>query len=322
MLSIIGHAAVLAIAFVVLWYASSLVIAGIERFAKNLRVSTFVTAFFILGILTSLSEISVGISAIMSDTPGVFVGNLIGASFVILLLIIPLLAVFNKGIVLAQHVESTRLIMFIVLLIAPALITLDGRVNRYDAFLILVLYAFFVYLMRGDKSRGLDEITFSSITTKETATNLIKISAGAVVIYLTSKLLIDNVIFFANIIDVSPFLVSLLILSVGTNIPELIVAINSIKHKHSEIAFGDYIGSSSANALLFGVFALIYGPFNVEVAGFKTFFMVMLAGYALFYLFARSKKTISPYEGMVLILVFLIFMLMQAGEIVNVSSVL
>src|SRR3989339_888186 len=131
-----------------LWFAAKIVIGGVEHFSKNIQVSLFATSALILGILTSFSEISVGINSILNGRPGIYVGNLIGGSFVLIALLIPLLAIFNGGISLKHHLDKKRLLFFLILLMAPSFVILDGQVSRYDGFFLIILYALFFYLFQ------------------------------------------------------------------------------------------------------------------------------------------------------------------------------
>lgn len=301
-----------------MWKASTLVIQGVEKFSNNLKISSFATSFLILGILTSITEISVGLNAILDKKPEIFVGNLIGGSFVILLLIIPLLAVFGKGISLQGHLDSKKLLFFLVLIVSPSFIVLDGVVSRYDALLLFLLYALFFYMFQ--KGEGvLAGFRLGTLDRRTIGISLSKIVAGAILIYISSKLLVDATIYFADVARIPSFLVSLLVLSIGTNLPELVIAVNSIIHKHTEIAFGDYVGSAAANTLLFGAFALLNGPFAVESRGFDITFLIIFLGYLLFFLFARTKRHISQIEGLILVMVYALFLLFQTTEILTLS---
>jgi cation:H+ antiporter len=302
----------------ILWKGSELVVNGVEKFSNNLKISSFATSFLILGILTSLTEMSVGINAILDKKPEVFVGNLIGASFVILLLIIPILAIFNGGIVLKTHLDSKNLFLFLVLIVSPSLIIIDGEVTRYDAMLPLLIYALFFYTFQ--KSEHIENINFTKLDNKTVTRNLGRIVFGAILIYIASKVLVDNTIYFADLIGIPSFIISLIILSIGTNLPELTIAANSIRYHKPDVAFGDYIGSAATNVLLFSIFTMIYGPFSLERKGFNLAFLLIIFGYALFFLFARSKKRISGLEGLVLLMVYLAFLMIEISHIFSLSS--
>lgn len=306
------------LSFVILWFSANMVIVAVKHFAKNIRVSSFVTSFLILGILTSISEMSVGVNSLMNHRPEVYVGNLIGASFVILLFIIPILAIFNRGINLKQKLDTPRLILFLALIFSPSIITLDGRINRLDAVILLTLYGIFLYFFQ--KQEGIwEKISSFGVQQKPDFKSIIKIFIGAVLIFIAGNLLVDKTIYFADLMHIPSFIISLMMISIGTNLPELVIAFNSLRHKNSDVAFGDYVGSAATNPLLFAIFTMINGSFTIANRGFNLTFFIILLGYILFFLFARSKSTLSPREGLVLFLVYLIFLSAQAIEILVFS---
>ncbi|MGL5831342.1 MAG: sodium:calcium antiporter [Candidatus Altimarinota bacterium] len=304
--------------FAILAKSSELVMNGVENFSNSSKISKFASSFFILGILTSLSEMSVGLNAVIEKKPEVFVGNLIGASFVIMMLIIPLLAIFNKGVNLKDHLSPAKLACFLILIISPSLILLDGLVTYYDALLLLFLCGAFFYMFQKDAA-VLDNLKAKK-NKKELSKSILKIAIGAVLIFVASKLLVDSTIYFAAFFGVPSFLVSLIVLSVGTNIPELTIAFKSVNKKVPEIAFGDYIGSSTVNVLLFGLLTLLHGPFAVAASGFDITFFILIIGYTMFFVFGRTKSRISPLEGLILLLIYLVFLAFQATEIFILSA--
>lgn len=304
--------------FAVMWLASKLVITGIQRFAKDIKISAFAASFLILGVLTSLTEISVGLNSILDKKPAIFVGNLIGGSFVIVLLIIPLLSLFGKGVSFKHRLDEKRLIFFLVLIFSPSLVALDGYLSANDGWLLLILYALFFHLFQSQQ-RVLDHLDLTGPASGSAAKDILRVVAGAVLIYLSGKILVSETIFFSDFLKVPPLLVSLLVLSVGTNLPEMLIALRSIQRRHSEIALGDFIGSAATNALLFGIFTLINGPFALETKGFSPIFFIILFGYVLFYFFARTQTRLSPAKAVILLLAYLIFLLFQTTEIVSLS---
>ncbi|HPX94195.1 MAG TPA: hypothetical protein PLF30_01415 [Candidatus Moranbacteria bacterium] len=300
----------------VIWKSSGMTVNGIEKFSKSLKLSSFATSFLLLGVFTSISEISVGINSVLSEKPGVFVGNLIGGSFVLLLLVIPVLAIFNRGIMLKDHISSRRLLTFLFIIICPSLLILDGMVSTYDGLLLIFLYGLFIYFFQ--KQHSMFNNIRSMEPNEKNAKIIGKIIIGVTFIYFSAKILVDKTVFFANILEVPPFLISLLVLSIGTNLPEIAIAFNSIKKRRPEIAFGNYVGSAAVNSLIFGVLTFANGSFEINKATFEHTFFIILFGYVLFFLFARTKDRISASEGLLLLFTFLIFLFMQTTEMLLV----
>jgi cation:H+ antiporter len=298
----------------ILWVSSNLIIAGTEKLSKTIRTSSFSISLIILGFLTSITEISVGINSVTQNSPGIFVGNLIGGSFVILVFIIPLLALVNKKITFTHHLRSWHLALFIILLVAPIFIIYDGTVSTYEAVALIVMYCVFVYLIETENPTKTQAHAQPHEPIKRPVfyISIFKIVIAAIMVFLVSKLLINEITYFAELVSVSPFVISLLLLSIGTNLPELSIAINSIREKKTEIAFGDYVGSAAANTFLFGVFALIHGPFTIATKSFIPISIIIILGYIGFFMFARSKHELNRKEGAILIAMFFLFIILQS----------
>lgn len=312
----------------VMWFSSGMVVMGVHRIAKSARVSTFIVSFFVLGVFTSITEFSIGINSILQNRPEIFVGNLIGGSFVLMMLAVPLLAILNRGIALDRHIGLRKLLLFLFLILSPAIVTLDRVVTYDDAILLIILYGVFIYFLNGDRGdKKTDTSRARSLSVPQARSvgkillDVAKVAIGIVLIYFASSLLITTTVSVAGMIGVPALFISLLAVSIGSNIPEIVIAICSVKHKHSEIAFGDYIGSASLNPVIFGVLTLFYGEFALEVALSGIPFLIMLLAYGFFFMFVRSKKQISVYEGLVLFAIFIFFVLIQLSELIHTAAV-
>jgi cation:H+ antiporter len=107
------------------------------------------------------------------------------------------------------------------------------------------------------------------------------------------------------------FVVSVVILAFGTNLPEISLAIRSVFLGKKEVALGDYLGSAAANTLIFGVLTLLNGArINIENYSLRTL-LINLFGLGVFYLFSQSKKEISKNEGKILLLIAFLFILVE-----------
>ena len=102
-----------------------------------------------------------------------------------------------------------------------------------------------------------------------------------------------------------------MVLSLGTNFPELSLALRSVLSGTKEVALGDYMGSASVNTLLFGIFTLLSGGEALQIDNFFFTLVFILVGLGLFYLFTRSKDMISRKEGLVLLFLYILFVIFE-----------
>ena len=300
------------VAFFILWYCSGIIVNSVGRLAHKLKLSSFAVSFFVLGILTSIPEFSVGINSIINKTPDIFVGNLLGASLVLFILIIPLLAVFGGGVKLIHQLNENNLIFSLLVVAAPVFLIADNILTRTEGvFLILIYIILFYFIEKKDGLMAVSKGLGNFFPKKHFIEDSIEIVLASIIIFITSKFIVNETIYFASFFHVSEFIIGLIVLSLGTNLPELSLAIKSIFLGKKEVALGDYLGSAAANTLLFGVFTLLNGKrVNVSVYSFRILLLTLL-GLGVFYLFSRSKNEISKQEGKILLLIYLLFVISQ-----------
>ncbi len=299
------------LSFIVLWYSSGIIISIIERFAKRLNLSSFAFSFFVLGILTSIPEISIGINSIINKTPDVFIGNLIGASLMFFVFIIPLLSVFGGGVKMLHQLSENDMIFSLLVVAAPIFLIADNLLTRTEGVFLIIIYGILFYFI--EKKKGLMSLVkdVSQIKEKPMIEDWIYLIVAIVVTFLTSRFIVSTTIDIANFLKISPFVISIIFLPIGSNLPELSLALKSVLIGRKEVALGDYLGSAAANTLLFGILTLLNGTrINILSYSLRTL-IVYLIGLGLFFIFSKSKKEISSYEGKILLLVYLLFVLME-----------
>ncbi|MBQ2593668.1 MAG: calcium/sodium antiporter [Candidatus Riflebacteria bacterium] len=128
----------------------------------------------------------------------------------------------------------------------------------------------------------------------------------AALVYSADKL-IEAASNFALNLKISKMAIGLSIIAVGTSLPELFVSINSSLKGCSALSLGNIVGSNIMNiALILGISAIIL-PINSTQEIVKREIPFMIAATSLFWIFARTDSRITPYEGIILIAVFVVY---------------
>lgn len=110
-------------------------------------------------------------------------------------------------------------------------------------------------------------------------------------------------------LGVSERVIALLIVAVGTSLPELSAAIFASKKGEQDLLIGNSLGSNIFDiCIVLGLPILIYGGLNVSSFNFLDLFMISLAALVLF-IFTRKDREISRKEGLVMILIFILYYL-------------
>lgn len=303
------------LSFLVIWAGTGLIVSSVDNISKKLGVSTFAISFVLLGILTSVPEFAVGLESISKSQPEIFVGNLIGGIITLFLLVIPTLAIIGKGINLENTISPHGIILCLLVIAAPSLLILDKNVNYGEGLLLILLYGGLFYFIQRKKG-VFDRVNTNVLTLKSySLLDFIKILIGISFVFIASNLIVDKTLLFADVLKVSPYYISLVALSLGTNLPELSIAVRAVASGKKDVAFGDYLGSAAANTFVFGVLTILNSQDVITVNRFLTTLSFIVVGLSLFYYFIRSKNDLSRREGAVLFAIYCIFLAIQIYRI-------
>lgn len=129
---------------------------------------------------------------------------------------------------------------------------------------------------------------------------------GLAFLFLGGNWLVQGASRLAQSIGISPLIVGLTIVAIGTSAPELIVSVSAAIAGSSDIAIGNVVGSNIANlGLILGISALIY-PVSVHVTMLRREIPIML-GVTIIAFGMFQDGTLSRIEGVLLVAGFLIF---------------
>lgn len=309
----IGHVGLLLLTFVGIWVCAGFIVRAVDSLARRLRQSSFAVAFLLLGLLTSIAEISVAINSTLNGTPHLSVGNLVGGALVIFLLIIPVLAIFGGGVRLHHTLHQRTFIAALGVIALASLVAMTGVLMPAAGVGLIGAYGLLLVLVVVQELGGprLMPASTSKILPWAPARQLAVIAAAGLAIFFISNQLVEESVWVAQELDVPASFIGLLILSVGTNTPEIMIAVRAILFGRKEVAFGNYLGSAAMNTLILGCLAVANGRFVVDRAEFVVTAPFVLVGLGLFYRFSRTRNTLSAREGVALGLLGLAFVATQ-----------
>lgn len=128
-----------------------------------------------------------------------------------------------------------------------------------------------------------------------------------VILYFGAEWLVSGASSFASRLGVSPLIIGLTIVSVGTSAPELVVSVKAAMNGQSAISIGNVLGSNLFNiALILGISAIIY-PLTVKRQLLKFDVPVMVFISILFLILFLDAKISFP-EALLFILLFVGYM--------------
>lgn len=140
------------------------------------------------------------------------------------------------------------------------------------------------------------------------AKNIAIALVGAAMIYFSVKYIIPTAIELATLLGISDTVIGVTLLALGTSLPELFVAISSVRKGYNNLLLGNIIGACIFNMTLVGGLSSIANtlPISATTLSFSLPFMVLII-FALL-IFVRTGWGIRRHEGLVLFSLYVLFL--------------
>lgn len=292
-----------------LWLGTELIIKGAVNIAKYYELSQVFVGLAILSISTDLPEIIIAINASLhsaienTDTSGIIIGNAIGSSFIQISMVLGLVGLLGCLTFKKRHLYEVG-IMLLGSVLLVTLLGIDGKITRVDGIVLIVVYLIYYFrLVHQERIAKKIKKKFS----KQIKKDILFLIIGISIVIITSELVVDNSISLAENFGIRQSFVGIIIIGLGTSLPELALALNAIRKKASGLSVGDLIGSNIFDMLIpVGVGASI-SELKIEksLILFDLPFLLLLSFIVLFFFY--KKKGLQKIEAFILMGLFVLY---------------
>ncbi|MGG8496525.1 calcium/sodium antiporter [Tenacibaculum sp. TC6] len=142
--------------------------------------------------------------------------------------------------------------------------------------------------------------------------SIVYIIIGLILLVFGGNWLLKAAVGLSLKLNIPKIVIGMTVVSFATSAPELIVSVKSALDGATGLALGNVIGSNIANLALVLAITIILSPIDVQKSFYKTDWPVMMIASIMLYFFIVDDKTIQTYEGMILfvtLIAFLIYLL-------------
>mgnify|MGYP001828249744 FL=1 len=243
-----------------LWLGTELTIGGALAIARRLRLSEFFVGLVILSIGSDLPELAVatdaGIKGLTGvDASGVVVGSSVGSVIAQIGFVLGVGAVISRLSLPRDFIyrHGTVLLLATVLLF---LVALDGTVTRGEGLVLILMYTLYVIaLMRNSVGAATEE---PDAIASGGLRSWVLLVVGLATVIMGSEVTVESVISIARRLEISEALIAVLVIGIGTSLPELSISISAILKRKTQMSVGNIVGSNILDTLLpVGVAAMI-----------------------------------------------------------------
>ena len=302
----------LLIGFVLIVKFSDILVDGACSIANNFKIPKMVIALTIVAFGTCAPEIAISFNSIMSNNGSMAIANVVGSCIINTLMIIGLAAIINPIKVKNDTINKEMPLLCLITLIFSILV-LDSKVvsflpnviTRLDGFILLLLFAIFVYylynIVKTNKNKNREKPAYSMFK------SIVMIIVSIIIIAFSSDLIVDNAVVIAESLGISHKVITMVIIVIGTSLPELTMTVRCAKKHEFDIALGNIIGTNIFNiCIVLGLPVAIFG--NVGIVDFGIVdFIILVSSSIILYIFARTDKELNKTEGIVMFLIFICY---------------
>jgi cation:H+ antiporter len=190
------------------------------------------------------------------------------------------------------------------------LFLIGNRLGRIDGIILLILFGFYSYYLVYRKERYRGNLK-GSRSIKQTFFATLLFAGSLLVLFYSSKYVVNYASLIAVDLSIPQIIVGLFLVSFGTTLPELVFGIRAAQLGHGNMALGDQMGTVIANStFILGIVALI-SPIEVVFVPFLVSALFLFLSAIIFASFFISEKRFTKLEGIVLILIYVVFMILE-----------
>ena len=293
----------LIVGFILLIKGADFFVDGASSIAAKLKVPSLIIGLTVVSIGTSLPEAAVSISASLSGSNSISLGNVIGSNIFNLLSVVGISSVILP-IVTDSDILKRDMPVNIISTIVLCCMLLDGTLSRIDAAILLVMLAAYMFILIRGALKNRTEADEAKVM--PWVKSLLFVVIGAAAIIFGGDLVVDSATTIAITLGMGETLVGLTVVALGTSLPELVTSIIAAKKGDSGIAMGNVVGSCIFNILFILGMAGVIQPMTADSA----FFIdtgILIGICLIMLLFAFTKKKTDRVEGAVSVLLYVAY---------------
>ncbi len=291
----------------VLWGADRMT-DGAVAIAKRMQIPQIIIGLTIVAMGTSMPEFFVSLTSALKGTSDIAVGNVVGSNIFNTLLIVGVAAMVAPMTILKSTVERDMPWSVVAMLLLAAF-SINHSLSRWEAaFLFALFVAFVTYNVVSARKNKSSEETDEGGKSYSPLMAACLIVLGLACLVVGSNLFVDAATRVAQTLGVSEAVIGLTIVAGGTSLPELATSVVAARKGQSAIAIGNVIGSNIFNVLMIvGITGLVC---PMDIQGITIVDLSVFTGSIfLLWAFSYTKYKVERWEGAVLTMVFLAYMI-------------
>ena len=306
--------AALIAAFALLFKSASFFVDGASGIARILNVSKMVIGIVLVGMATTAPEFFVSVISAFLRKPEFALGNAVGSVICDDGIALALAALLAPAAILVNCRMLRVVGVFLLAIdILAYILARNGTIGRLEGgFFVLILAVYYVFLLRRKELRFEQDSQGNTGAEKEREgislsdrsllkSLMLRFILGLAGVVATSYIVVWAARHIAEYFSLSETIIGLLVLAIGTSLPEISTCITAAIKGEGEIAVGDIIGADILNVLwIIGVSAVV-NPIKVELKVMNFSFPYMILIVLVMLVSMRIRCRLGKIKGLILL---------------------
>lgn len=299
---------------------------GAAGIAQRFKLPDIIVGATVVSIGTTLPEVMVSATGAINGQGSMAYGNAIGSIICNTALISAISALLNPGPTSTKTMKVPVLFFFMSAGIYCIATYLLGSFPRWLGVLMLIIFIVYLIVTVRQGVKNPETLDLEEEEEKEAEQKpkklwleILLLVVGAAFIAIGANLLVDNGTIIAVKLKVPETVIALTFIALGTSLPELVTTITSLRKGHAALGIGNVIGANVFNLVLVSGVSVTLAPFDVPVGntifGINSSLVldIPLMLTAMFFLTVPTlfTKKISRWQGIVLLLIYVSFCVLQ-----------
>ncbi|MBO4897650.1 MAG: calcium/sodium antiporter [Clostridia bacterium] len=265
----------------------------------------------VVSIATTLPEIIVSITAAISGSADIAVGNAIGSVTANTGLILSICALVSPFAIKIRD-YALKGVLLVLATVSIYLFSLKGSLSIIGSIVLFAIFIIFIYenVKLAKENMGGDNSTETN--NKETAYKIFQFVAGTAGIVIGARLLVDNGRSLAQFFGVPEAIIGVTLIAIGTSLPELVTTVVAVSKKQGALSVGNIIGANIIDTtLIVPICGMIAGkPLAIDAQSLMLDMPVCILTVALAVIPMLLKKKLMRWQGVLMISVYIAYLVL------------
>lgn len=277
------------------------------QLAESYKLSKYIIGFIVIAVISIIPEIFISINSAIEGVPSLGLGTLFGGNIADMTLVIAIIIFFSGRSIKVDSKILKENIIYPFILIIPIILGIDGYYSRWEGLSLIIIGLIFYYLTLRNNSEKQIVPNVEVIENKNRKKDIFYLLLSLFILLIGSHFVVTSTINIAEYFGINSVVFGMLIVGVGTTMPELFFCLSAVKKNHDSLAIGDILGTVLADAtIVIGLLALINPFYFPQKIIYSAGIFMVLSSFLLFY-FMKSGRTISKRESYLLFSFWILF---------------